>query len=93
MSDYFANKFISPYLLTFLLCFWIALLLFGVYFWEYHEPGSLEGFFRYVSTIVLMIVITYREIQQGKKRIHDKKLLSVTHCSSQIDSSSLLLSI
>lgn len=91
MSDYFANKFISPYLLMFLLFFWVALLLFGVYSWEYDGPSSLVGFVYYVSFITLIIIITYREIQQAKKRIYDKKLLSVTRSAFQIENNSLLV--
>ena len=91
MSDYFANKFISPYLLIFLLFFWVALLLFGVYFWKYDGTSSLVGFVYYVSFIVSMIIVTYREVQQAKKRIYDKKLILVTRSSFQIENNSLLL--
>ena len=91
MSGYFANKFISPYLLMFLLFFWVALLLFGVYFWEYDGTSSLVGFVYYVSFMVSMIIVTYREVQQAKKRIYDKKLLLVTRSSFQIENNSSLL--
>ena len=91
MSDYFENKFISPHSLLFLLFFWIALLLFGVSFWQYKEPDSVKGLIFYVSFAVLMIIITYREIEQAKKRIYDRNLLSITPSSFQIDNKNLLL--
>lgn len=84
MSDYFENKFISPHSLLFLLFFWIALLLFGVSFWQYKEPDSVKGLVFYVSFTVLMIIITYREIEQAKKRIYDKKLLYVNSTLSHL---------
>lgn len=84
MSDYTANKFLSPHSLLFLLFFWIALLLFGISFWQYKEPDSVKGLIFYVSFAVLMIIITYREIEQAKKRIYDKKLLYINNPLSHL---------
>ena len=84
MTTPFSKRFIPPSLLSCLLFFWIGMLLFGIYFWEYKESGSLVSFFDYVSFMFLMIIITYREIQRGKKRIHDKNLLSAQTSSLQL---------
>ena len=63
------KKFRPSYILTGSLCFWTAITIFGIYFWEYNEPRSLVSFFYFLSTSIVFIIVTYREMQQEKNRL------------------------
>lgn len=85
MTTHSTKKSRSFYVLTAALFFWIGVAIFGIYFWEYYESGSLVSFLYFLSTCILFIIVSYRERQLEKKRIYDNNLLSVNIFSAQLN--------